>query len=838
MVEGRYPSDDIFRGDVDPQVRKKKSAAAKSIERRAAASKSPRSQLKRGLALLAGKTEELPQELRSEADTEATADTAALEPTHRSADAGSRRGRGVRVLSTNADTTPGVPNPEKKPSAAPRARRLFGRAAEGDPAAEQFRLQDDAQAEIAPNSSTADLFAPQSFGEDHAATTSDRSGDAFFEEEPTYIERPRRFFSRSHAESARDEAEPGNGEFDHAVQYEDEEPIPDALTGGFSGGVKRFLSRVTHAALPEEELEPATEGTQPEVKSGESVQPALDQVTLNEDEEPIPDALTGGFSGGVKRFLSRVAQSLQAEEEPTQSAKSGTLTSGETDVRFEPDVPTRSSELTDSTIAPVGREEPPALPAGESYLNQRALERSAQNEDEEPIPDASTGGLPGGVKRFFSRAAQSLQPEAAGNPSGSDEKLSQEDVNTADRMPSPETAVQPGRGHDLAPMRRPEGLPPAFAGLADRAKRFFFRVEEVEPGVPEPWSSLGADSPSGRHSGTGTRGHRASAARPGKSIVAQTDAADKASSLAPGSQADERLSGGASPGEHERAGRLLQTATRRPSGRHFAASESKWEPPKWNLDAESDLLPPAPSSRPSAPSSTKRAGVGGAARARREAATDEGEVQRRPPRRPGSRGPSSDKPDALPLGRTSRETVALVISICLILAIVLGIGNLRTSAGLAAGKTSAADLAPSTTVVAKAPPTTAASIPVTTTPPTTVVVTTTTTTQPKLAAGANPANAQVTVRVANGTGVAGAAGRITQKLQSLDFNVVVPINATVSNLGKTTVYYYAGFQVAGQAIAEILGLPASAAKPLTSAAPLPNIYPSDVNVVLGADVAG
>lgn len=183
----------------------------------------------------------------------------------------------------------------------------------------------------------------------------------------------------------------------------------------------------------------------------------------------------------------------------------------------------------------------------------------------------------------------------------------------------------------------------------------------------------------------------------------------------------------------------------------------------------------------------------------------------------------------------------MVISVCLILAIVLGIGNLRGSNGIVAGKSSSADLAPSTTVVTRAPTTTVASIPVTTAPSTTVVVTTTTTTtttQPKLAAGANPANAQVTVRVANGTGVAGAAGRITQKLQSLDFNVVVPINATVSNLTKTTVYYYAGFQVAGQAIAEILGLPASAAKPLTSTAPLPNIYPSDVNVVLGADIAG
>ena len=114
----------------------------------------------------------------------------------------------------------------------------------------------------------------------------------------------------------------------------------------------------------------------------------------------------------------------------------------------------------------------------------------------------------------------------------------------------------------------------------------------------------------------------------------------------------------------------------------------------------------------------------------------------------------------------------------------------------------------------------------------------TTTTVRALIGVPNSANAQITVRVANGTSIPGAAGRITSELQNLDFNVVVPVNATVSNLSTTTVYYYAGFSVAGEAIARILGLPSTAAKLLTGTTPLPSIYPSDVNVVLGTDVAG
>ncbi|WP_201731874.1 LytR C-terminal domain-containing protein [Acidithrix sp. C25] len=107
-----------------------------------------------------------------------------------------------------------------------------------------------------------------------------------------------------------------------------------------------------------------------------------------------------------------------------------------------------------------------------------------------------------------------------------------------------------------------------------------------------------------------------------------------------------------------------------------------------------------------------------------------------------------------------------------------------------------------------------------------------------LAAGVNPANALITVRVANATSVAGAAGTITSKLAALGFNVLAPTNAGASNLSTTTVYYYSGFVVAGQAVARILGLPVSDAVPYSTQAPIGAASPSDINVVLGSDIAG
>ncbi len=205
-----------------------------------------------------------------------------------------------------------------------------------------------------------------------------------------------------------------------------------------------------------------------------------------------------------------------------------------------------------------------------------------------------------------------------------------------------------------------------------------------------------------------------------------------------------------------------------------------------------------------------------------------------------------------PPPRHSRSAIAGAISLGLVLVIAVGIAKLSNSPSIRTSSTSLTVTTPPTTQAPTTTPTTRVSgvdaAPTTLPQPKTIVVATTVARRTKTTAAptttstvpplANAAYAQITVRVANGTTVTGAAGRITSKLQAMGFNVVVPIDATVSDLSTTTIYYYTGFSVAGQGVAEILGLPASAAKPLTASAPLPDIYPSDVNVVLGTDVAG
>ena len=203
--------------------------------------------------------------------------------------------------------------------------------------------------------------------------------------------------------------------------------------------------------------------------------------------------------------------------------------------------------------------------------------------------------------------------------------------------------------------------------------------------------------------------------------------------------------------------------------------------------------------------------------------------------------------------RSSGSVVAGGISLGLIIVISVGVASLNNSQSVKS--TSIAPVVTTTPTTRVAPTTTpttlrtsgADSAPTTLPQPKSIIVATTTprksnttllvTTTTKVTAIANPAYAQITVRVANGTTISGAAGKVTSKLKALGFNVVVPINATVGDLSTTTVYYYTGFSVAGQAVAQILGLPSSDAKPYTSSAPLPSIYPSDVNVVLGTDVA-
>jgi len=118
----------------------------------------------------------------------------------------------------------------------------------------------------------------------------------------------------------------------------------------------------------------------------------------------------------------------------------------------------------------------------------------------------------------------------------------------------------------------------------------------------------------------------------------------------------------------------------------------------------------------------------------------------------------------------------------------------------------------------------------TTTPHTTTTTPgSTTTTMPK---------AQVPVLVANGSGAVNAATTFSNELQTAGWTMLPPVNATVSGLATSSVYYAAPvFKPAAQSIASTLHLPATAVKSLTSAVPVANVVGSGVVVVIGADLA-
>lgn len=103
--------------------------------------------------------------------------------------------------------------------------------------------------------------------------------------------------------------------------------------------------------------------------------------------------------------------------------------------------------------------------------------------------------------------------------------------------------------------------------------------------------------------------------------------------------------------------------------------------------------------------------------------------------------------------------------------------------------------------------------------------------------GTSSANSLVTVRVFNGTTVSGAAGKLTNQLAQSGYDVVAPTNASTQNISLTTIYYSPGYSKAAYQMGLVLGLGTSAIKPLSFAAPIPAVQPSDLNVVLGTDKA-
>lgn len=104
--------------------------------------------------------------------------------------------------------------------------------------------------------------------------------------------------------------------------------------------------------------------------------------------------------------------------------------------------------------------------------------------------------------------------------------------------------------------------------------------------------------------------------------------------------------------------------------------------------------------------------------------------------------------------------------------------------------------------------------------------------------GASSPNASVTVRVFNGTDVGGAAGKLTNQLGKLGYDIASATNATTQNISTTVIYFSPGYQSQAVKLATAIGLASSAIKQFSFAAPIPAVQPSDLNVVLGTDKAG
>jgi len=94
----------------------------------------------------------------------------------------------------------------------------------------------------------------------------------------------------------------------------------------------------------------------------------------------------------------------------------------------------------------------------------------------------------------------------------------------------------------------------------------------------------------------------------------------------------------------------------------------------------------------------------------------------------------------------------------------------------------------------------------------------------------------IKVQVANGSGTAGVATRVTQTLQTQGWNTLPPVNAS-SQVATSSIYYAANRKPQALEIASELQLPASAVQPLTTAVPVAGGAGDDVVVVVGPNLA-
>jgi hypothetical protein len=98
------------------------------------------------------------------------------------------------------------------------------------------------------------------------------------------------------------------------------------------------------------------------------------------------------------------------------------------------------------------------------------------------------------------------------------------------------------------------------------------------------------------------------------------------------------------------------------------------------------------------------------------------------------------------------------------------------------------------------------------------------------------APSKVSVLVANGTEVSGAAATITNQLQPAGWDLLTPVDAS-AQVPASRVYYVAGFQQPAATVATSLHLSVAAVAPYTTTAPISSIGTAEVVVVVGPNLA-
>ena len=96
---------------------------------------------------------------------------------------------------------------------------------------------------------------------------------------------------------------------------------------------------------------------------------------------------------------------------------------------------------------------------------------------------------------------------------------------------------------------------------------------------------------------------------------------------------------------------------------------------------------------------------------------------------------------------------------------------------------------------------------------------------------------ELTVRVANGTRVSGAAGKVSDRLSELGYTTRTPTDAKTNDVSAPAVYFSAPFNAEAESLAKSLGLDPAAVMPLTDP---PAIDPdgAELVVIVGTDQGG